>query len=417
MNFQYEKYNSNRNFFIILFALFFILLVIFFHPDTIYADRFITKSGGEIEGEHLNINEIPYKTHRIKNSDGIEIEIDSAYIARKIPDKPISPLAEYNSFAPFAEDTIENHLKTADWCRQNSLLELSKLHLNLVLEKDTNHESARRLLGYTKDSSGIWISQEQRLIDLGLILTPKGWRTQQQIEVDKILNSRHSSFNRWQKELKSILKNLPSHPQSRQAILSITDPSAGPTIAIALTTERNPDTRILLIRALSNIGTSATIQEIARWSINQTETVTSVKRTCFDELRKHKEAYPILVGLYASQLNPQNGIYAINEAALAIAEFGGKSAVPQLIDVLVTIHTETQIVNPAGGIANRDTTGLQWGQPKEIKFTREIKNTGVLKALIALTGANFQYDKTAWKKWLIQNRKTQYFNARRGEYD
>jgi hypothetical protein len=396
--------------------IFLTFLFIFFCSHLVFADRFLTKFGGQIDGEHLNINDVPHKTHRIKNSDGVEIEIDSTYILRKIPANPVSSLSEYNSSIPFWEDNIENHLKAATWCRLNNLPELSKLHLNLVLEKDSDNETARKLLGYYKDASGVWTTQEQRLIDAGLISTSRGWRTQHQIEVDKILDSRRSSSNRWQREFRSILKGLPGDSQSRHALLSITDPSAGPSIAGALAVERDPDTRILLIRALSNIGTSATIQEIARWSINQTETVSSVKRTCFDELKKHKEAQPILVGLYASQLNPQNGVYAINAAALAIAELGGKSAIPQLIDVLVTTHVETQIVKPAGGYMDNNTTGLQWGQPKEIKITKDIQNYGVLKALCSLTGVNFQFDKNAWKRWLIQFRKTQYFDARRGEY-
>ncbi|MDR1477596.1 MAG: hypothetical protein LBJ00_01495 [Planctomycetaceae bacterium] len=375
----------------------------------------MTRYGGKIEGEILNNNENSQKTYQIKNIDGVEIEIDSNYIARKIPSNPISPLTEYNSFAPLAEDNIENHLKTAEWCRRNNLQDLNKLHLNLVIEKDTNNETARRLLGYTKNTNGIWTTQEQRLLDAGLIHTLKGWRTQQQIEVDRILEDRRTTNNNWQKEFKSILRGLPTNEQSRKAILSVTDPSAAPVIASALAAERDPDTRILLIRALSNIGTSATIQEIARWAINQTETVSSVKRTCFDELRKHKEAQPIIVGLYASQLKPQNGIYAINASALAIAELRGESAIPQLIDVLVTTQVEIHTIKPTGATIDTNTTGLNWGQPKEVKVTREVQNMGVLNALCILTRVNFQFDKIAWKKWLIQSRRSQYFDARRND--
>ncbi|MDR1485612.1 MAG: hypothetical protein LBT09_12420 [Planctomycetaceae bacterium] len=413
MNFCYKKYNLSLNVFLMM--LFVVLLFIFARPNQVLADRFLTKYNGKIEGEHLNIKEHPYKTHKIKHNDKIEIEIDSTYIARKIPDSPVSSLAEYNSFAPFAEDTIENHLQIAEWCRRNYLPDLNKLHLNLVLEKDADNESARKLLGYFKDTNGNWTTPEQRLIDSGLIQTPRGWRTQQQIEVDKILESRRNAKNRWQKEIKSILRGLPANVQSRRAILSITDPDAAPAIAGALATERDPDTRILLIRALSNIGTSATIQEIARWAINQTETVSSVKRTCFDELKKHKEAQPILVGLYTTQLRPQNGVYAVNAAALAIAELDGKSAVPKLIDVLTTIQVETHTAKPSGLVTNNNTTGLQWGQPQEIKVTREVQNNGVLKALCILTGMNFQFDKIAWKRWLIQAQHSQYFDARRSE--
>jgi hypothetical protein len=398
--------------FILILILFFIYALPTFLPNIIYADKFLVKNGGKIEGEHINNKEIPHKTHKIKRPDGIEIEIDSDAIARKIPDNPISPTTEYLTFAPILEDNIDNHLKIAEWCRRNNLPELNKLHLNQILEKDPDNETARRLLGYTKNANGIWTTHEQRLLDAGLLRTPKGWMTQQQIEVDKILERRKNAKNYWQKEIKSILNGLPD-AHSRKTLLSITDPDAATTIATALAKERNPDIRILLVRTLSNIGTSATIQEIARWAINQTETITSVKRTCFDELRKHKESHPIIIGLYATQLKPQNGVYAINAAANAIAELDGKNAIPQLIDVLITTQTETRLIKPNGGVFDSNSTSLQWGQPKEVKITREVKNVEVLKALCALTGVNFGFDKNAWKNWIIQSRNSQYFNARR----
>jgi hypothetical protein len=285
----------------------------------------------------------------------------------------------------------------------------------LVIEKDSDNETARRLLGYTKDKNGIWTTQEQRLLDIGLVQTGKGCRTQQQIEVDKILESRRSTNINWQKEIKSIIRGLPNNEQSRKAIMAIDAPNAAAAIASALAVEPNPDTRILLIRALSNIGTSATIQEIARWSINQTETISSVKRTCFDELRKHEEAKPILVGLYTSQLNPRNGNFAINAAALALAELGGETAVPQLIDVLITTQVETYLIKPNGMIADTGTTGLEWGSPRAVRKTIEVQNVGVLQALCVLTGMNFQFDKIAWKRWLVQSRRSQYFDARRND--
>ncbi|MDR1924674.1 MAG: hypothetical protein LBQ66_09885 [Planctomycetaceae bacterium] len=382
-------------------------------PNNLYADRFITKDGGKIEGELLNPNDIPYKVLKIKQTNGVEIEINANYIIRKIADKPVSPLTEYNSFAPFVEDNIENHLKTAEWCRRNNLPDLNKLHLNLALELDPDQPEARKLLGYSKNNDGIWTTPEQKLIDAGLIRTPKGWKTQQQIEVDNIIEERKKTESRWQKEFQTIMHGLPHNPQARNRLLAITDPNAAIPITKALQTEQNPDTRILLIRALSNIGTSPAIQQIARWSVSQVETVSSVKRTCLDELKKHKSYKHILVGLYASQLNPQYGIYAINASALAIAELDGKSAIPQLIEVLTVNVTETQLIKPQGPAFSPSGTGLEWGAPREIKITREVKNNDVLRALQILTGVNFLFDKNAWRNWMIQYSRSQYFNPRR----
>ncbi|MDR0391677.1 MAG: hypothetical protein LBH59_07205, partial [Planctomycetaceae bacterium] len=70
MNFCYKKYIT------ILFVIFSFILA---NSNLIFADRFTTKAGGKIEGEHLNNNEYPYRTYKIKHTDNVEIEIDAKY--------------------------------------------------------------------------------------------------------------------------------------------------------------------------------------------------------------------------------------------------------------------------------------------------------------------------------------------------
>jgi hypothetical protein len=96
-----------------------------------------------------------------------------------------------------------------------------------------------------------------------------------------------------------------------------------------------------------------------------------------------------------------------------------QAAVPPLIDALVTNHKYK--LTPAGPQGNYSTTfgsngagGFSFGgnQPKIV--SEDLQNPAVLDALVALTNANFNYDKTAWKNWLTTQRKSRMLDPRRG---
>ncbi|MDR3197218.1 MAG: hypothetical protein LBU34_05045 [Planctomycetaceae bacterium] len=379
------------------------------------ADEYLLKEGGKIKGELLNIEEVPRKTYRILADKGAEVGIASKYIER--PSKgERDTILEYNAFAPFEEDTVENHLKIADWCSKHQLPELARQHWNRILEHDPEHKSARSVLGYIKGEDGSWITQRELLGSRGLVKHNGSWKTQQQIDIERILEKRKQAETNWEKKITAWRTALPNHAKAKSEILAVTDSPATTALWNALSVEENDDTRILLLKALSNIGTSPALHNIARWSMNTREN-TEVRLACFDEIRKHPAAKQALVGFYASFLNSQHDIATINAAAFGLGEIGGRSAIPQLIDALITVHTETKIINapaPAfGSFGNTSGTQFAWGTLKKNEV-HSSQNQEVLTALIKLSGVNFQYNKNAWRAWLIESRRTASFNARRG---
>jgi hypothetical protein len=399
----------------IKYLLFCLCFSFFMELPFLCADEYLLKEGGKIKGELLNTEEVPRKTYQIRVTDGLEIGIASKYIDRPAKGERDAVL-EYNAFAPFEEDTIENHLKIAEWCSKNQLPELSRRHWNQILEHDPDHKTARNILGYIKGEDGSWTTQQEILSSRGLIKHNGSWKTQQQIDVEQIFEQRKRAEIDWGKKIDAWRKVLPNYAQAKSEILAVMDPQAITALWNALLAEQNEDTRILLLKALSNIGTSSALHHIARWSMNPKENA-EVRRTCFDEIRKHPAAKQALVGIYASHLNPQyNNVVTINAAAWALREIDGRSAMPQLIDALVTVYTETKTINaPGPGFGNSNTgTQFAWGS-QTIKDTQTSYNKEVLNALIKLSGVNFQYNKDAWRAWLIESRRTTSFNARRGE--
>lgn len=389
-----------------------LFLVLLSGNSILRADVFLLKESGKIDGNLLNVQEVPRKTYRIEASDGLEIEIEAKYVER-VRKGEREALVEYESTAPFKEDTIENHLELAEWCSKNQLPELSRQHLSRILEHDPDHKDARQRLGHFKADDGSWTTRQELLGQVGFKKHNGSWKTQQQIDIEQILERRKKAEVYWEKKINALRAALPRSEKAMNELLAIEDSAASLTLRKALGEERNEDIRILLIKALSNIKTSAALHEIARWTLNPRENVTEVRQACLDELRNHPEALPAIIGFYTSQLQPGNDAFTINAAAYALAELDGKSAIPALIGVLV-VHREWTEKQKAQGPAfsNSGGTSMGWGE-KTVKRQKDEPNPRVLEALVRLTGSNFQYNKDAWKTWLIQAQQTPTFNARR----
>lgn len=388
------------------------VLFVFLASANLPADVFLLKDAGKIDGILLNPQETPRKTYRISVLDGMEIDIEPKFVER-IRRGGREALAEYEAFAPLEENTLENHLRIAQWCRDRQLPDLSRRHLLQVLEFDDDHRDARHLLGHIKAEDGSWTTQQEFLGARGLKKHEGRWKTQQQIDVEQILQRRKKAEVVWEKEITYLRNAWRRDEKARSRFLAIDDPEASGALFHALTMEPDEDTRILLVRALSRIGTLAALNEIARWAIRPSEQVGEVRRACFDELRKHPEALPAIIGTYTAYLHPENEFSTINAAAFALGELEARSAIPHLINALVS-HRIEKVKQKSGpvGFGNSGGTGLQWGETvKEVP--RTTPNPRVLDALVRMTGVNFQYNKDAWRAWLIESRQTPSFNARR----
>ena len=393
------------------FSLFFLTFALV--ASSLFADVFVLKDAGTLDGELLNPDEVPRKTYNVRTIDGVEMSLDAKQVERVRKGEKES-VTEYDAFAPFLENTVENHLEIAEWCRQHQLPDLRKRHLYRVLDLDPDNKTVRQLLGHIKLQDGSWTTREEVLIGKGMIQVGNSWKTQQQKDLEEHFEKRGKLEKEWIRRVDVLRSNVRSNAGSRVELASIDDPLAAGALTRALPNESSPEIRILLIQALGNVGTSAALHEVARWSIGEPND--EVRRTCYDVLKKHPAALPAIVGFYSRHLRAENGPLVINRAAFAIGQLGGHSAIPQLIDVLVTTHTETKVVQAQGPSMNsgmNSSSGLDWGS-RTVKIDRNISNQEVRHALMLLTGEDFLFNKDAWKTWLIQSRRTPTFDARRG---
>ena len=66
----------------------------------------------------------------------------------------------------------------------------------------------------------------------------------------------------------------------------------------------------------------------------------------------------------------------------------------------------------SAGFSKTGGGGLSMGSSAKI-IKRDLNNQQVLDALVALTGSNFGFDKSAWRNWYSSQQKPGAIDARR----
>ena len=413
-NLENRKWNGKcvRTRFLLSVILFFLCVA------PLFADTFLLEGGGKIEGKLLNPGE---RIRQIETVDGTVLSLDVKLIKETFRDES-EDIAHYKKTVPFLPDTVETHLANAAWCREKKLKEQEKEHLYRILDLDPEHLDTRKRLKYSKDKTGQWTTEEEQKTAKGYVLEKGNWRMPQELWINERTNQRKETLNDWKQDIKQIRASL-NNPVVRKKLEEITDPTAVKPLADMLKKETNPDIRIILVRALSSIGTSDAVREVAFYAMN--DSIEAVREICMDQIKRNPDMIPqagAYFGTYLINMNTE-GIFAnspdvINQAAMAIGVIGDTNSIGSLITALVSKHKETVTVGPGdrtnvgfgGGMGG---TGFTQGQSKQ-EIINNSKNAAVLATLRKLTGVDFGYDQAAWTRWLKEKRQVGTFDARRG---
>ena len=392
----------------LFFVMFFALLPI--APATTVL---LLKEGGTLEGELLNPNELSRKSYRIKTAGGLEINLDAKLVDR-VQSRERPALVEYHAKVHLTENTVDNHLFWAKWCTENQLLDQSRLHWQQVLELDSDHAEARRVLGYERTPNG-WVSQQSRREDRGLISDRGRWRTAQQIEVESILTTQREAEAEWRRRIRDLVRRLPN---SEGELLAIRDPAAVRPLGDVLLDERNPllpHARMVLLRSIAGIPHSSAVRFVVGWSILPTE-LDEIRQMCVEELlrlcKESPEVRQIMIDAYRKVLSPTSLPPVITLVAKVLEDLEAHEAVPELIGVLVVMRQVTIQTPPTTYGTGPSGMSLQQGGGP-IRRLEPDRNQAVLAALIKLTGWNFQFDQARWLEQYRQTQRAPSFNLRR----
>lgn len=376
------------------------------------AEVFVLANGSRISGELINREEKPRKQYVIKLAGEGKITLAASQVEQVLNRRPEEE--EYEKIRPAYPDTVEGQWALAEWCRQQRLPLERETHLKRIIELDPNHADARRALGYVQ-IDGQWATQDELMIERGYKRYKGRWMLQQQIDLIESRNKLENAHQEWSQNIKRWRGWLGGDrdTQARENFSNIADPMAVKALVKGLRDDPFVPARLIYVDSLAKINTSEAAMGLAIASIE--DPVEEVRLTCLDRLQTEKG--PEIVAYYVSKLRARDNP-VVNLAAVGLGRMKDASTVGPLIDALITTH-KFKIAKPGGDGSTSATFGNApggggysfGGGPKII--SQQFTNPAVLDALSAITGQNFGFDQSAWRRWHAVQKKPETIDARR----
>jgi len=206
----------------------------------------------------------------------------------------------------------------------------------------------------------------------------------------------YAKLSRWRSQL-----NDEKRYGALENIRQVRDPLAIEAIGRLLQSERDRRMRLIYVEVLGQISDDQA--SVALVELALTDRDEEVYYACVDQLAQRKT--PPLVRQFVLALTSQQND-RVNRAAFALSSLGDQSAIPPLIDALVTRHdavlpgsdliSSTFVKNSP---ANRTGDSFTSGPTAPQVITQTATNQEVLKTLVKLTGVSFSFDQRAWRNW------------------
>ncbi|MCB9922880.1 MAG: HEAT repeat domain-containing protein [Planctomycetaceae bacterium] len=379
------------------------------------ADVFLLNNGGQVEGVLLNPEESPRSTFVVQPREGGQLVLPVDEVERFVAKSEAE--ARYEEVAPLVEDSEAGHWDMALKCEAAGLKEQQEFHLEQVLRHNTDHEAARRALGFNR-VEGRWQRPDEYMAEQGFIRHRGAWRLPQEVAIEQRDRANEELAVAWRKNVKLwrewIVKGRERASEGLANMQAIRDPRAVPALAAQLRQANEPSVlKRLYIEVLSHFPDHGTgIGALTYIALHDADV--RVREQALDVLQRGGSQVAILAFL---KMLDDNENKMVQRAGVALGYMNKpESTTLPLIEHLITEHKFT--VGGGAGITPTFGSGggglSMGGKPKVVK--EKVKNEAVLHALSGMhQGVNFGYDQDAWKKWYIQQNTPRYINLRRSE--
>lgn len=376
------------------------------------ADVFVLTGDGQVEGELLNRDESPREKYIVRTASGATITLARDQVKRVQSASPEE--LEFEKIRPTFADTPEDQWKLAEWCREKNLVVQRRAVLQRIIELDPNHKPARMGLGYSQ-LNGRWIKPDDAHQEEGYVRYRGKWLTKQEVELVERREAAEKAVRDWRlklQRLRAALNDSSKAEDARKEIRAINDPYAVDALIANLGSDRIRANRALYVEALGRIGTHDAMKALVAHSLSDADE--EIRLSCLDQLIARSN--PDITSAYVAELRSKDNT-RINRAAFALGQLKDKSAIPALIEALVTTHkVKIQSGGPnsiSAGFGGPGGGGLSVGSKVQIQ-TQNRQNQHVLDALVSLSGGmNFNFNKTSWKNWYASQSKPADFDFRR----
>ncbi len=387
-----------------------LLSVVFVDARPLTADLLVLKQGGRLEGNIQLKGKDATAFYVVRTEDGLQLAIPAYDVAKYYPDNEL--MQEYRKRAAQAGQDPAAHWELSRWCNGNGLPEQSRRHIERVVELDPDNGVARAALDQAK-FNGEWIPKDQLKRTQGLIFRGGKWVVPESAALNEQQDKEAAAMRIWKTTIQKHRKDCLS-PRNRAKAMAelraIQDPLAARALSeLVLDKKETLEFRELYLELLSQWDDSYTINALVALGLVDEP---RLRERALDLVKE--KAPRFAAGIYSRLLHDKNN-GMVRRAALALSHVPQPETMLDLINALVTTHTE--VINPNSGnmnpTFNSDGSGGMNMGGKPQKVDRTLENREVLAALLSLEpGVNFQFDEDSWRTWYAQ-RAVYNYNLRR----
>jgi len=380
-----------------------------------YGEVLELTGGGRLEGRVIAQPQEKGGDYVVEPVAGGRLTIPRSQVARVIATSEVE--AEYEKLARSSPDTVEAHWKLVEWCRERKLPSRAQRHLERILELDPNHEAARTALGFRR-RNGQWMQREDVMASRGMVLYEGRYVTPQHVELLERQKETRIATSGWAVTLDRLRRALVGRREDRARealgeVEKINDPLAAEAVVAMMRREQDPQLKRLWIATAARLDHQLAVNALVESSL--TDPDAEIRQECLERLIESRR--PGLVAPYIRALRDRDN-EIINRAGGALGQIGDRTAIPALIEALVTKHRvkvsegnpdqHAYSFSPGGGNA------FSFGGSGPKFVTVDVNNPVVLDALVRLSGGvSFDYDQEQWRRWLAAQAKLQVVDVRR----
>ncbi len=376
-------------------------------PDVSKSGGVSIQQGGGIRGVVKNPNAARSDVYEIEPTLGGKIIIDVEEVKQVTNLRPEQ--ISYRNFAPLQKDTVEAHLKIARWAIEKQLSALADERYLRVLELDPENEEAHKALQHVKEN-GVWISKKEQLEQKGLERVGGKSVSKQEAAIYRQKEQEKEEARYWKKEIQFLYQGaLNENQRAREALRRVKNPMAlSPLLKIYTTEKKNVEGRVLVTQAIASIGTPAALGQLGKIAMNDPEL--DVRVAALDGIYKKKTARNEAIEYFRRELRSSNDVAMINRAAFALEKLEAESAIPDLINSLITAHKRQVVVGSDKTSASFDSNGglnsFSPGGGTRVKTVTEMSQNETVHAALASivsiyfpSPVDYGYDVEAWIRW------------------
>jgi hypothetical protein len=394
------------------------------------ADTLVLKGGRKLNAkviapeEQVEINGKTRTTVVLETPAGGKLKLERGKVVSDVK-LTSDELAAYREFSASLSDTVADHWKAVEWCREqpSGKLKLANqitFHLRRIVSLDENEEKAQRALG-NENVNGRWVNEELFNRTRGYTREGGKWRSQIALQVSEVLESGKSAlgdtkdgFGKWKRAISKMSDSEVSSQQvaAVRELQQLLTPNSISFICQQFDEEKREAVQQVYLEAIATQKNRFALGKLV--DVTMTHPRPAIRERALAYLKQF-DSDEVALQTISYLGNAENSVVA--NAGVLLGETESTRAILPLIKHLKTRHT---VKNPtagkegqiAGNFNNQGGDGLSLGGGGPPTLNIVVENKDVEDALKRITKLNLGTNQADWMAWYIQNHTLNELNLR-----